>query len=73
MVACGPCYEGISKDLGGFCPLDGERIHDHNFTRPDKSLAREISKIKVKCYYEKCAWKGALNDINVRIFYFSDY
>ena len=66
MVACGPCYEDISKNLGGFCPLDGERIDDDNFTRPNKSLAREISKIKVKCFHENCDWKGALNDIEVR-------
>ena len=68
MVACGSCYENISKNLGGFCPLDGDKIDSMDFIRPDKSLAREISKIRVKCFYEKCNWKGALNDINVRIF-----
>lgn len=67
-VSCGSCYEKSKEELGGtFCPLDGGKINDSlHFTRPDKSLAREISKIQVKCYYEKCKWKGALNDINVR-------
>ena len=66
-VSCGSCYEKSKENLGGYCPLDGEKIDDVNFTRPDKSLAREISKIKVQCYYDKCNWKGALNDINVKI------
>jgi len=71
-MACSLCYSEGRKEIGNLCPLDGEKIDDEStFTRKDRYFAREISKIKVKCYYENCKWEGALNDINVRtIFYF---
>jgi len=65
MVACTSCYEDRRREIGSeICPLDGEKIEHDSFTRLDKFMVREISKIQVQCFYEECKWKGALNDIN---------
>ena len=65
-MACTSCYEAKRRELGDeICPLDGEQIEHDSFTRLDRFMVREISKIRVKCFHEECNWKGALDDINV--------